>query len=89
MSEMLATLPGASYIARTSVHDPKHVRETKKAIKEAFQVQVEGKGFSLVEVLSACPTNWHMTPVESLEWIKNEMIAYYPLGKFKSAEEAK
>lgn len=89
MSEMLATLPGASYIARTSVHDPKHVRETKKAIKEAFQVQVEGKGFSLVEVLSACPTNWHMTPVEALEWIKNEMIAYYPLGKFKSAEEAK
>ncbi len=89
MSEMLATLPGVTYIARTSVHDPKHVRETKKAIKEAFQVQIEGKGFSMVEVLSACPTNWHMTPVEALEWIKNEMIAYYPLGKFKSAEEAK
>ncbi|MFZ5753645.1 MAG: thiamine pyrophosphate-dependent enzyme [Bacillota bacterium] len=89
MSEMLATLPGVTYIARTSVHDPKHVRETKKAIKEAFQVQVEGKGFSLVEVLSACPTNWHMTPVEALDWIKKEMIAYYPLGKFKSAEEAK
>ena len=89
MSEMLATLPGATYIARTSVHDPRHVRETRIAIKEAFQVQVEGKGFSLVEVLSACPTNWQMTPVEALEWIKNEMIAYYPLGKFKSAEEAK
>jgi len=87
--ELLATLPGATYLARTSVHDPKNVRQTKEAIKKAFQLQVEGKGFSLVEVLSACPTNWHMKPVQALDFIKNDMMDYFPLGQFKSPEEAK
>ncbi|MDD2401088.1 MAG: thiamine pyrophosphate-dependent enzyme [Clostridia bacterium] len=87
--ELLATLPGATYLARTSVHDPKNVRQTKEAIKKAFQLQVEGKGFSLVEVLSACPTNWHMKPVQALDFIKNDMMNYFPLGQFKSPEEAK
>ncbi|MDD2235327.1 MAG: thiamine pyrophosphate-dependent enzyme [Clostridia bacterium] len=85
--ELLATLQGATYLARTSVHDPKHVRQTKKAIKKAFQIQLTGKGFALVEILSACPTNWRMSPVQALDFIKNEMIAYYPLGVFKSSEE--
>lgn len=85
--ELLATLQGATYLARTSVHDPKHIRETKKAIKKAFQVQLTGKGFALVEVLSACPTNWRMSPVQALDFIKNEMINYYPLAVFKSLEE--
>ena len=85
--ELLATLQGTTYLARTSVHDPKHIRQTKKAIKKAFQVQLAGKGFALVEILSACPTNWRMSPVQALDFIKNEMIAYYPLGVFKSSEE--
>ena len=85
--EMLATLQGVTYLERTSVHDPKHVRKTKKAIKEAFQVQLAGKGFALVEVLSACPTNWRMSPERALDFVKNQMINYYPLGVFKSLEE--
>ncbi|MCR4441550.1 MAG: thiamine pyrophosphate-dependent enzyme [Peptococcaceae bacterium] len=87
--ELLNTLEGPAYLARVSVHDPRHVREAKKAIKEAFQVQLAGKGFSLVEVLSACPTNWHLSPLEAIEWIKEKMIPYYPLGKFKNVLEVK
>lgn len=85
--EMLSTLDGPAYLARVAVHNPKHVREAKKAVREAFRMQVEGKGFALVELLSACPTNWHMTPVDSLEWIENEMIKHYPLGVYKKIEE--
>ncbi|MGI6168240.1 MAG: thiamine pyrophosphate-dependent enzyme [Christensenellales bacterium] len=86
MSEMLATIQGAAYIERTSVHDVAHVLKTKKAIRKAFSAQQEGQGFSMVEVLSSCPTNWGMTPSESLDWIKDTMVPYYPLGVFKEAE---
>jgi len=87
--ELLSTLEGVSYLARVSVHAPKQVKEAKKAIRQAFQNQLEGEGFALVEVLSACPTNWGLQPVECLNWIEAEMIPYYPLGTFKSRKEAK
>ena len=80
VSEMLATLDGPAYIARVSVHDVKHIMEAKKAIKKAFQMQMEGKGFAMVEVLSTCPTNWGMTPQEALKWLEEKMIPQYPLG---------
>jgi 2-oxoglutarate ferredoxin oxidoreductase subunit beta len=87
VSEMLGSLvaPG-NYIKRVSVHDPKHIRQAKKAIKEAFLNQIEGKGFSLVEVLSTCPTNWGKTPVEALKWLEEKMIPYYPLGDYSPKE---
>jgi len=87
--ELLATLPGAVYLARVSVHDPRHVGLAKAAIKEAFAVQLAGLGFALVEVLSSCPTNWGMTPIEALKWIEEKMIPYYPLGTFRRPGEAK
>lgn len=86
--ELLATLPGAVYLARVSVHNPKNVLAAKAAIKRAFAIQAEGRGFSLVEVLSSCPTNWGMTPIEALKWIEEKMIPYYPLGTFRQPEEA-
>ena len=86
VSEMLATLDGPAYIARVSVHDVKHIMEAKKAIKKAFEMQIAGKGFSLVEVLSACPTNWGMTPQEALKWLEANMIPQYPLGVKKEVE---
>lgn len=85
--EMLATLDGVVYAERTSVHDVKNVIRTKKAIVKAFQAQKEQKGFSIVEVLSNCPTNWGQSPVESLEYIEKEMIPYYPLGVFRDRTE--
>ncbi|MCQ2428959.1 MAG: thiamine pyrophosphate-dependent enzyme [Clostridia bacterium] len=90
--EMLSELEGPEYLARVTVNSVANVRKAKKAIKKAFQNQIDGKGFSLVEVLSACPTNWGMTPEKALEWIDTAMIPYYPLGVYKdrSAEsEAK
>ncbi len=92
VSEMLSTLDGPEYIERVAVNNVKNVKNAKKAIKKAFQNQVDGKGFSLVEVVSSCPTNWGMTPKKALEWIDEKMIPYYPLGVYKdrSAEsEAK
>ena len=86
VSEMLATLDGPAYIARVSTHDVKHVIEAKKAIKKAFETQIAGKGFSMVEVLSTCPTNWGMTPLEALKWLETNMIPQYPLGVFKEVE---
>ena len=80
VSEMLATLDGPAYIARVSVHDVKHILEAKKSIKKAFEMQAQGKGFALVEVLSTCPTNWGMTPKEALNWLETNMIPQYPLG---------
>lgn len=82
-SEMLATLDGASYVARRSLHDPKNIRLAKKAIRTAFEVQVRGLGFSMVELLSICPTNWGLSPVDSLHWMEENMVPYYPLGDFK------
>ena len=86
VSEMLATLDGPSYIARCSLADVPNIRKAKKAILKAFTNQMEGKGFSFVELLSTCPTNWHMSPVKALEFVKNEMTAQYPLGVFKEVE---
>ena len=80
VSEMLATLDGPAYIARCSVHDVKHILDAKKCIKKAFETQIAKKGFSMVEVLSACPTNWGMTPREALNWLEANMIPQYPLG---------
>ena len=83
VSEMLATLNGPAYIERVSVHDVPHIKKAKAAIKKAFQLQMEGKGFTLVEVLSTCPTNWGKTPQESMQWVKESMMPTYPLGVFK------
>ena len=85
--ELLNTLDGPAYLARVSMHDPKNVLQAGKAIKKAFQVQLEGKGFSLVEVLSSCPTNWGMTPNQALKWVEEKMVPYYPLGVFRTPEE--
>jgi 2-oxoglutarate ferredoxin oxidoreductase subunit beta len=89
VSEMLATIPKAVYVERVSVHDVKHIIQAKKAIKNAFQAQMEGKGFSLIEVLSTCPTNWGKTPIEALKWLQENMIPYYPLGNFRNTGEVK
>ena len=85
--EMLATLEGPEYITRVAVNNVKNVRNAKKAIKKAFQNQIEGKGFSLVEVVSACPTNWGMTPKQALEWVESDMLPYYPIGVYKDRSE--
>ena len=87
--EMLATLDGPEFIARVAVNNVKNVKNAKKVIEKAFRNQVEGKGFSLVEVISSCPTNWGMTPDNALKWIDENMIPYYPLGVYKdrSAKE--
>ena len=81
--ELLATLEAPAYLERVTVNNVKNVRNAKKAIKKAFQYQVEGKGFSLIEVLSACPTNWGLTPEKALQWIDEKMIPQYPLGCFR------
>ena len=86
MAEMLATLDGAAYIERVSLHDVPNIIKAKKAIKKAFETQMSGKGFSLVEILSTCPTNWGLSPVESIKWLKENMIPYYPLGVYKEAK---
>ena len=83
VSEMLSTLGGVAYIERVSVHNVPGIKKAKTAIKKAFQLQMEGKGFTMVEVLSTCPTNWGKTPKEALEWLKSDMIPAYPLGVYK------
>lgn len=89
MSEMVALLKGAVYIERTAVNSPAHINRTKKAIRKAFQTQIDGLGYSLVEILSPCPTNWKMSPVESWQWIDKEMVKEFPLGIIKDTTEAK
>ena len=86
MSEMLSTLDGACYVERVSLHDVPNIIKAKNAIKKAFTYQMEGKGFSLVEILSTCPTNWGMTPAAALSWLKENMIPYYPLGVKKEVK---
>lgn len=83
VSEMLAQVEGASYIERVAVNNVKNIKNAKKAILHAFKNQIEGKGFSLIEVLSTCPTNWGLSPQESLKWLEENMQTHYPLGVFK------
>ena len=85
--EMLSTLDGVAFAQRVTVDCVKNVNIARKAIKKAFQNQIEGKGYSIVEVLSTCPTNWGMSPVEALKWLNDNMIPYYPLGVYKDVEE--
>ena len=83
VSELLSTLDGPAYIERVTVDSPKNIRKAKKAIKKAFQNQVDGVGYSFIEVVSTCPTNWGMTPQDSFEWMRENMLPYYPLGVYK------
>ncbi|HPE64615.1 MAG TPA: thiamine pyrophosphate-dependent enzyme [Synergistales bacterium] len=83
VSELLAALPAPGYVTRVTVAQPKYIIKAKQAVKQAFQNQLDGKGFSLVEILSSCPTNWGMRPVEAFDWLVNTMMPYYPLGTFK------
>lgn len=87
VSEMISTLDGACYVERVSVDTVPNIIKAKKAIKKAFQNQLEGKGYSLIEVLSICPTNWGLSPKESLNWLRENMIPYYPLGVKKDTTE--
>ncbi len=87
MAEILSTVDGSGYVVRRSLHDPKNIRQAKKAIRLAFETQVRGLGFAMVELLSTCPTNWGLTPLEALEWVKDYMIPYYPLGDYKVLSE--
>ena len=82
-AELLASLGGASYIVRRSLHDPANIRKSKRALRLAFEVQARGLGFSMVELLSTCPTNWGMTPVDSIKWVVDNMLPFYPVGDFK------
>jgi 2-oxoglutarate ferredoxin oxidoreductase subunit beta len=83
VAEFLAPLDGASYVVRRSLHDPKNIRMAKKAIRTAFEVQQRGLGFSMIELLSICPTNWGKTPAQSLDWLADKMVSYYPIGDYK------
>ena len=85
MAEMLSTLDGCVYAERVCVTDIPHLNKAKKAIRKAFEKQMAGEGFTFIEVLSTCPTNWGMTPLKANEWLKNEMAAYYPLGVIKES----
>lgn len=81
--EMLSTLDGTAYAERVAVDSVRNVNRAKKALKKAFQTQMEGKGFSIVEVVSSCPTNWGLSPNEALGWLRENMLPYYPLGVYK------
>ena len=85
MAEMLSTLDGCVYAVGVCVTDIPHLNKAKKAIRKAFEKQMAGEGFTFIEVLSTCPTNWGMTPLKANEWLKNEMAAYYPLGVIKES----
>ena len=85
--ELLSTLDGVALAQRTSVDCVKNVNQTKKAIKKGFQNQIDKKGFSLIEIVSTCPTNWGMSPVEALDWLRENMLPYYPLGVYKDEEK--
>ena len=83
VAELLSALDAPTYIERVAVNNVKNVKNAKKAILKAFKNQVEGRGFSLIEVVSSCPTNWGMTPEKALAWINEKMIPYYPLGVYR------
>jgi 2-oxoglutarate ferredoxin oxidoreductase subunit beta len=82
--ELLKGLDAPGYLVRVSVHKPSQVMKAKKAIKKAFQIQMEGLGFSMVEIISQCPTDWFMTPLQANDFVEKYMIPYYPLGEFKT-----
>ncbi len=86
MCEMLSSLDGAKFIARVAVNNPANMAKAKAAIKKAFEIQLSGLGFAIVEVLSTCPTNWGLSPLEAMTWMEKNMVPYYPLGTFKSPE---
>ena len=86
MAELLATNEGSAYISRVAVNNPANVIKAKKSIKKALQIQMKGIGFSMVEILSTCPTNWGLSPIDGLKWLEENMIPYYPLGEFKVKE---
>lgn len=86
MSELLATIDGCKFVERVAVNTPQNIRKAKKAIMNCFKLQIENKGFGIVEVLSTCPTNWGMTPKDALKWLEEDMMKYYPLGNFKKGE---
>ncbi len=83
IAELLSNLPGATYVVRRSVYNIQTIKQAKKAIRTAFKVQMAGAGFSLVEFLSTCPTNWGLSPHQSLDWVKENMVPYFPLGDYK------
>jgi 2-oxoglutarate ferredoxin oxidoreductase subunit beta len=87
MSELLSKMDGAGYVVRRSLHDPANIRKAKKAIRLAFETQQHGLGFSMVELLSTCPTNWGFTPLEALKWLEDHMLPVYPLGDYKVAAD--
>ena len=89
MSELLATIDGAAFVERVSVHNVANIRKAKKAIKGAFEAQLAGAGFSIVEVLSTCPTNWGLAPPKAMKWLEENMIPYYPLGNLRTPEGGK
>lgn len=89
MAEIMGNIPAVYYSERVAVNNPKNIMATKKALKQAFKNQMEGKGLSFVEVVSQCPTGWKMTPLKALEKIENDILDVYPLGVFKSPEVAK
>jgi len=86
MAELLSGAPGAAYVVRRSLHSVKEINRAKRALKTAFEVQLAGLGFSMVELLSACPTGWKVTPPEAMDWIEQQMVPYYPLGDYKIAD---
>lgn len=82
-TELIASLPGSVYVARASCHTPADIHKARQALRRAFQAQIEGRGFSMVELLSACPTNWRLTPEQSIERLEEEMLPAFPLGVYK------
>jgi len=87
MAEILSNMDGAGYVVRRSLHDPGNIRKAKKAIRLAFETQAHGLGFSMVELLSTCPTNWGISPLEALKWVEEHMVPAYPLGDYKVAPQ--
>jgi 2-oxoglutarate ferredoxin oxidoreductase subunit beta len=88
VAELLASLQTPAYIVRQAVLKPKHIVKAKKVIKKAFQYQMEGRCFSMVELVSTCPTNWGLTPVDAIKWAEDNMLPYYPLGEYKTPESS-
>lgn len=89
MSEILSLVKGVAYIERVAVNSPANIRKAKNAIRKAFQMQINGLGFSMVEILSPCPTNWKMTPLEAWQWIGDVMVKEFPLGVIKDITRKK